>query len=101
VDKKGNPSPAQLSVRVTQDSTSAVAGSAVEQAQTSAQKLSRPLIVNASDALSNISNTASNQQNLVTTFDALMKKLEVLVKVGDEVAQVCSSVSSPLLPELN
>ena len=33
VDMKGNPSPARLSVRVTQDSTSAVAGGAVEQAK--------------------------------------------------------------------
>jgi hypothetical protein len=34
----------------------------------------------------------------VTSFDALMKNL---VKVGDEVAKVCFSVSSPLLHELN
>jgi hypothetical protein len=100
VDKKGSPIPARLSVRVMQDSTSAVAGSAVEQAQASAQKLSRPLVVNASDALTNISNTVSNQQNIVTTFDALMKKLEVVVKIGDEVARVCFSVS-PLLQEPN
>ncbi|KIM89872.1 hypothetical protein PILCRDRAFT_812653 [Piloderma croceum F 1598] len=87
VDKKGNQCPARLSVRVTQDSTSAVAGGAVEQAQTSAQMLSRPL-VNVSDALTNVSNTLLNQQNIVTSFDALMKKVEVLVKVGDEVAKI-------------
>jgi hypothetical protein len=80
---------------------SAVAGSAVEQSQTSAQKLSRPLVANASDALTNIFNTTSNQQNLITSFDALMKNLGVLVKVGDEIAKVCFSVSSPLLHDLN
>jgi adenosine/AMP kinase len=101
VDKKGNPSPAQLSVRVTQDSASVVAGGAVDQAQTSTQKLSHPLVANVSDAFTNISNTVTNQQNVVTSFDALMKKLEVLVKIGDEVAKVCSLVSSPLSHVLN
>ena len=101
VDKKGNACPVRLSVRVTQDLTSAMAGGAVEHAQKSAQNLSRPLVVNASDALTSISNTSSNQQNIVTSFDALMKKIEVLVKVGDEVAKVCSSIFSPLLHELN
>jgi len=31
----------------------------------------------------------SNQQNAITSFVALMKKLGVLVKVGDEVAKPC------------
>src|ERR1700677_5137804 len=84
-----------------QESTSAVAGGAVEQSKTSAQKLSQPLVVNASNAVSNISSPVSNQQNLVTSFDALMKKLGGLVKVGDEVAKVCSSVSSLLLYDLS
>ena len=56
----------------------------VEQTQTSAQKLSQPLVANASDTISNI---VLNQQNIVTLFDAIMKKLEVLIKVGDEVAK--------------
>jgi hypothetical protein len=95
VDGKGNLSPARLSVRVTQDLTSAIAGGAVEQTQTSGQMLSLPPVASVPDALTNISNTVLNQQNLVTSFDSLMKKLEVLVKVGDEVAKVCSLVSSP------
>ena len=45
-----------------------------------AQKLSQPIVVNSSDALTNISNAVSNQRNIVTSFDVLMK---VLVKVGD------------------
>ena len=90
-DDRGNPGSARLSIRVTQDSTSAVAGTAVEQAQMAAQKLSQPLIPNVSGAVTNTANAVSNQQNLITLFDALMKKLGVLVKVGDEVAKVCSS----------
>jgi phage-related minor tail protein len=79
---------------------SAVAGTAVGQAQTSAQQLSQPLVGSASDALTNISNTVSNQQNLITSFDPLMKKIGELVKVGDEVAKVSSSLS-PLLHDSN
>jgi hypothetical protein len=63
-----------------------------------AQKLSQPIVVNSSDALTNISNAVSNQRNIVTSFDVLMK---VLVKVGDEVAKVCSSVYSILLHDLS
>jgi hypothetical protein len=45
-------------------------------------------------------NAVANQQNLIAAFDAVMKKLGVLVKVGDEVAKVCSSVPSLLLHHL-
>jgi hypothetical protein len=76
-DKQGNPSLAQLSIQVTQDSTSAVAGTAMEQAQTAAQKLSQPLVTSVSDAVTNTADAVSNQQNLITSFDALMKKLGV------------------------
>jgi hypothetical protein len=88
VDGKGNPSPAKLSIQITQDSTSTVAGDAVEQAQMFAQKLSQPLVSNVSDAFTNISDTLSNQQKLVTSFNALMKRFEPLVKIADEVAKV-------------
>lgn len=98
---KGNPSPARLSVRVTQESTSAVAGDGVEQAQTSSQRLSQPLVANVSDAVTNAPSAVSNQQNLIASLDALMKKLGVLVKVGDEVARVCSLVSSLFLHNLS
>ena len=90
VDKKGNPSAGRLSIRVTQESASIVAGDAVEQAQTSAQGLALPLATDVSDAVTNISNTQTNQRDLITSFDALMQKLGVLVKVGDEVAKVRS-----------
>jgi hypothetical protein len=60
---------------VTQDSTFAVAGGAMEHAQKSGQNLSQLLVVNVSDTLTSISNTSSNQQNIVTSFNALMKKV--------------------------
>jgi hypothetical protein len=45
-------------------------------------------------------NAVANQENLIAAFDAVMKKLGVLVKVGDEVAKVCSSAPSLLLDHL-
>ena len=89
-DKKGNPSAANLSLRITQNSTSAVAGDTLERAKTSAKEFSQPLISKMSDALTDTSNTISNQENLVASFDTLMKKFEPLVKIGDEVAKVRS-----------
>ena len=71
-----------------QESTSIVAGDAVEQSQTSAQGLALPLATKVSDTVTNISDTWTNQQNLVVLFDSLLQKLGVLVKVGDEVAKV-------------
>jgi hypothetical protein len=65
-----------------------VASDAVEQAQTSAQGLALLLATDVSDAVTNTSNTQTNQRDLITSFDALMQKLGVLVKVGDEVAKV-------------
>jgi hypothetical protein len=96
VDKKGNPSPAKLSVRITQDSASAVAGDALDQTKTSAQKLLQPIVSDVSDVFTNISDTLSNQQKLVTSFNSLMKKFEPLIKIADEVAKVRSCVSSSL-----
>ena len=100
VDIDGNPTPARLYVRVTQDSASIVAGDAIKQAQSSAGQLLQPLVSNVSDAVTNFSDTVVNQQNLVTSFDALMKQFAPLVKIGDEIAKVCS-VSSSLLYDLN
>ena len=92
-DKRGNPSPAQLYVRATEDSTLVVAGDAIEQAGSSVKKLSPPIIPDASDAFTNISNTLSDQQKLITSFNALMKNFKVFVKIVDEVAKVRSSLS--------
>ena len=89
-DKKGDPSPAKLSLRITQNSTSAVAGDTLERAKTSAKEFSQPLISKMSDAFIDTSDTISNQKNLVASFDTLMKKFEPLVKIGDEVAKVRS-----------
>ena len=97
VDKQGNPSQARLYVRVTQGSILGVAGDAMEQVETSAKKLSPPIVSHAADAFTNISNILSDQQKLITSFNALMKNFERFVKIADEVAKVRSSVSLLLL----
>ena len=99
-DKKGNPIPARLYVRVTQNSILVVTGDAKEQAETSAKKLSRALVSDVSGALTNITDALSDQQKLVTSFNSLMKKFEPLIKIADEVAKVRSSIP-PSLDDLN
>ncbi|KAF8731614.1 hypothetical protein AX14_004593 [Amanita brunnescens Koide BX004] len=81
VDREGNPIQAKLFLRIIEESTSAVAGSALEQAQTSSAKLPQLLISKAPDALSTVS-------DLVTSFSSLMTKFEPLIKIGDEVAKI-------------
>jgi hypothetical protein len=76
---------------------STVASDALKEAQMEAQKLSPP-VANVSDAVTNAVDAISNHQELITSF---MKKLGILVKVGDEVAKVCTSLSSALLHDLN
>ena len=76
VNRKGNPSPAKLSIRITQDSTSAVAGDAPEPAQT------------LSETLDETSNT-------------LMKRFKPLVEISGQIPKVRSSVSSPSLDDPN
>jgi hypothetical protein len=85
VDKEGNPSAARLHVRVTQDSMFAVANDVMEQAQSS--KFPQPLDSHVFDAL-------SDQQSLVTSFGTVLELIKPLVKIGDEVAKVCSLVFS-------
>ena len=101
VDKKGNPSPARLYVRVTEDSISAVAGDAVEQAQKFAKKLTRPLVSNASDAFTNASDTLSRQEGLISSFEAVLIQLKPLVKIGDEISKVCSPIFFPVTIRIN
>jgi hypothetical protein len=88
VDKDGNPSAARLYVRVTQDSMSAVADHAVELAQASA-KFPRPLD-------SYVFGTLLDKQSLATSIGAVLKLIKPLVKIGDEIAKVCSLVFSLL-----
>ena len=66
-----------------------VAGDNVEYARTAAQKLSSPPIVNAVDGVTNLAGTVSNQMSLATSMESLLGKVEMLVKIGDEVAKVC------------
>ena len=87
MDKKGIPTPTQLFVRVTQNSTSesAIASGAAEPTEISVQRASQFAIA-----------TLSDQQKLAMSFNTLMEKLKILVKIGDAVTKVCFSASSPL-----
>jgi hypothetical protein len=85
VDTKGNPSAARLYLRVIQHSMSAFADDAMEQAQSA--KFPQPLDSHVFDAL-------SDQQSLVTSFESVLKLIKPLVKIGDEIAKVCSLVFS-------
>ena len=69
---------------------SAVACAAIEQAQLSGEKFPQPLVANTTmaHAVTDLTNTASNQQNLVTSFGSLLDKVGILLTVGDEVAKV-------------
>ena len=67
------------------------AGDNVEYAQTAAQKLSSPPIVNTVDGGTNLAGTVSNQMGLATSLGSLLGKVEILVKIGDEVAKVSLS----------
>jgi len=68
----------------------AIAGTAIEQALLSGKNLPQPLAVNTiSSAVTDLTDTALNQQNLVTSFGSLLEKVGILLTVGDEVAKVC------------
>ena len=80
VDKEGNPSPARLYVRVTQDSMTTVADHAMEQAQSA--EFSRVLDSQVLDAL-------SDKRSLATSIGAVLKLIKPLAMIGDEIAKVC------------
>ena len=66
-----------------------LAGDDVEHARLAALKLPSPPIVNVADGVTNIVGTVSNQMGLATSMGSLLGKVEMLVKIGDEVAKVC------------
>jgi hypothetical protein len=84
-DKRGKPTTGRLSIRILQQSMSAVAA-ALEHAQLSAHQLSQPLAI---DAGTDVVNAVSNQWGLITSFESLLTKVGLLVKIGDEIAKVC------------
>jgi hypothetical protein len=86
-DEGGHPSASRLTIRIAQQSVSDVAGDNVEHARTAVQNLSSPPIV---DGVTNFASTVSNQMGLETSLGSLLGKVEMLVKIGDEVAKVCA-----------
>ena len=93
-NEKGNPTTGRLTVRIAQKSIAAV-DAVIQQVQPLAQNLSRPA-ANITDTVTNVTDTIANQHTLITSFESLLAKVGVLLKVGDEVAKVCSSLSSSL-----
>jgi hypothetical protein len=69
---------------------SGIASDSVEHARSAAQKLTSPPIVNAADSVTDLGGTVSNQMGLATSLGSLLGKIEMLVKIGDEVAKVCA-----------
>jgi hypothetical protein len=63
---------------------SSVAGHAIEQAQSA--EFSQVLDTHVFDAL-------SDKQSLATSIGAVLKLIKPLVKIGDEIAKVCTLVS--------
>jgi hypothetical protein len=92
-DERGRPIGGRLTVRVVAVQSMSAAASATAQARAAEQKLSPPLVVNASEAVTSVTNTVSTQMDLVTSMGSLLAKVDVLVKLGDEVAKVCSQLS--------
>jgi hypothetical protein len=88
-DERGHPGASRLTIRIAHQSRFDVVGDSVEHARTAAQKLSSPPIVNAVDGDTNLAGIVSNQMGLVTSLGSLLGKVEILVKIGDEVAKVC------------
>jgi hypothetical protein len=85
----GNFRRGKLAIRVTQKSTSVIAGGVNEQTQSPAQNLSQPLITDTSDIITDLANAISINSNLVTSFGSLLGKIGILDKAADDAPQVC------------
>ncbi|KIM74301.1 hypothetical protein PILCRDRAFT_14564 [Piloderma croceum F 1598] len=63
-------------------------GDNMEDARLVASKLSSLPIVNEADGVTNLASTVSNQTGLATSLRSLLGKVEMLVKIGDEVTKI-------------
>jgi hypothetical protein len=61
---------------------------ALERARALEQTPSQPAVTQISDA-TNLANT-SNQMDLAASLGSVLENIEILVKLGDEVAKVCA-----------
>jgi hypothetical protein len=64
-------------------------GDNMEDTRLVASKLSSLPIVNEADGVTNLVSTVSNQTGLAMSLRSLLGKVEMLVKIGDEVTKVC------------
>jgi hypothetical protein len=67
----------------------------VEKARTAEQQLSPLQLTEMSDDVTSLGNNIANQKDLVTSFDCLLDKVAIIVKVGDEVAKVWALLPLP------
>lgn len=80
-DRKGRRSSGKLAVRVREKSLVEMGDGALERTQSTEQRLS-------SSAPKNHA-TGSVNDDLVASFNSLLAKVDILVKIGDEIAKVC------------
>ena len=90
MDGKGAPGSGRLAIRISEASGNSAAATAVGQARAVEQSLSPPPTA---DALTTLTNTVENQSDLAKSITSLLAKVEILVKVGDELAKVRLSLS--------
>jgi len=95
-DKRGNKN-GRLSIRVTEQLTS-VAVSALEQVRAAGKKLLLAPVTKVLEDTTGLNNPVPKQRDIETSIRSLLGKLEILIKVGDQVAKVClGSLCSTLI----
>ncbi|KIJ24378.1 hypothetical protein M422DRAFT_274858 [Sphaerobolus stellatus SS14] len=87
-DKKGKSSTGRLYLRVQQQTVEALGHVAVEEARKAEQRLSSSLDTQAVDSAGSSTNLVSNQKDIVTSFASLLRKVDGLVKLADEIAKI-------------
>jgi hypothetical protein len=85
-DVKGSPISVQLIVRVAEKPTAI----ALELARAAGKNLSSPPIVAASQ---DIIGLVSNQKDIIASASSLLSKIDILLKIGDDIAKVCPGYS--------
>lgn len=84
----------KLAVRITESTTTALS-STMDHLAGLSDKLTSPGPTSVTDAMSAAGDAVTSlaQSNLVGSLETLLDKLGVLVKIGDEIAKVCTHIS--------
>lgn len=101
-DKKGRPTPGKLALRVKEETLSTLGRAAVEEAKHADQTLPPSKTISlVTDKVNSATDAASNQSDLVASFNSLLTKVDILVKIGDQIAKVDFSYATLLAEVLN